>query len=117
MRYLIEQYEFCIYSKNNKVADVSIVKGELSITRYTDNILVQVFPRGNETIKDVYNFLKSRCYEDGRADLGRILKLAGMDANNPWEWCRKTHGVMYDDFYWLCFPEEKLTWEEVKVRD
>lgn len=119
MTYKIESYVFTVYSRNNKVADVNITNGKLKITTYTDNPLVQVFPRGDKTtIEDIYNFLKSRCYEDGRADLAEILNAAGMTSNNPWEWCKRTHGATYDDFYWLLFEGEKnLTWEDVKVRD
>lgn len=113
------QYEFTVYSKNRKVADVSIKDKIPVVKQYTDDPLVQVFPRGEETtIEDIFFFLKSRCYEDGRADLKEILQAAGMTSNDPWEWCRKTHGVTYDDFYWLRFPADgDLTWEEVKIRD
>lgn len=119
MKCKIENFAFTVLSRDKQIADVCIKDGELSVETYTDNRLIQVFPRGSDTtIADVYNFLRSRCYEDGRADLAEILKTTGMTSNNPWEWCRKTHGVTYDDFYWLRFPgEENLTWEEVKVRD
>lgn len=39
-----------------------------------------------------------------------------MENNNPWEWVRISHGVMFDDFLWIRFPGENLTWEDVKIR-
>ena len=67
-------------------------------------------------MKRVYDFLKSRCYEDERADLKEILDQAGLKSNNPWKWARITHGVTYEDFFWIKFDGEILTWEEVKIR-
>lgn len=120
MKYKVSEYAFTVYSRDKKVADVYIANGILQLTRYTLNPLIQVFPRGDDTtIEDVYNFLESRCYEDCRYNLQEILASAGMTSNNPWEWCRKTHGVTYDDFYWLRFPDDSddISWEKVKIRD
>lgn len=63
-----------------------------------------------------YNFLKERCYEDGRADLDEILELAGMKENNPYKWVKVSHGVTYEDFFWLKFDDEIIKWEDVRVR-
>ena len=30
--------------------------------------------------------------------------------------CRQTHGVMYNDFFWLRFNGEKLEFNDVRVR-
>ncbi len=63
-----------------------------------------------------FHFLKDRCYEDSRADLKDILAAHGMENNNPYEWCMKTHGVTYEDFFWIRYNEEEITWEDVRVR-
>ena len=46
----------------------------------------------------------------------KILAAHGLTENNPYEWCRKTHGVMYNDFWWIKFPGETIKWDDVKVR-
>lgn len=64
-----------------------------------------------------YGFLKDRCYEDNRADLPVILKQAGLSSNNPYEWVKVSHGVTYEDFFWIRFEgEDNLTWNDVRVR-
>ena len=63
-----------------------------------------------------YMFMKDRCYEDGRADLPQILAAAGMTENDPYEWCKRTHGVTYDDFFWIKYDGEEIAWKDVKLR-
>ncbi len=63
-----------------------------------------------------YVFLKSRCYEDSRADLPEILRQAGLESNNPYEWVRVSHGVTWEDFFWVKINEENLQWSDVRVR-
>ena len=76
----------------------------------------QVFWGDNINSVRVYEFLKSRCYEDGRADLKDILSYHGLDGNNPYEWCRLTHGVTYEDFYWIRYDDEDIEWKDVRIR-
>lgn len=102
--------------KNEKVADVVIQDKKVSIKKYTEVYYKQPFLSSKENIFYVYDFLKSRCYEDGRADLNEILAQAGLTCNSPWHWIRITHGVTYDDFWWIKFPGEKISWEDVKIR-
>ena len=64
-----------------------------------------------------YMFLKDRCYEDGRADLPVILEQAGLTSNNPYEFVRLSHGVTYEDFFWIKFDDEDIRWEDVRVRE
>ena len=63
-----------------------------------------------------YDFLKSRCYEDGRDGLNEILEAADMTWNNPYEWVMITHGVTWDDFFWIKFNDETIKWKDVRVR-
>ncbi len=76
----------------------------------------QAFWGDNINAKRLYDFLKGRCYEDSRPDLKEILAAHGLETNDPYRWCRKTHGVTYEDFYWIRYDDEDLTWEEVKIR-
>ncbi|MBQ6735171.1 MAG: helix-turn-helix transcriptional regulator [Lachnospiraceae bacterium] len=100
------------------VADVTLSadKKNIRIEKYEPDGIRQPFSGTNLTLERFYRFLKSRCYEDGRADLDRILKKACLSDNNPYQWVALTHGVTYDDFFWIKTDQETLTWDEVRIR-
>ena len=110
-------YDFSVYFKDELVSDVHIdtEKNETSIKRYVLGPK-QPFMCDRQDIYYIYDFLESRCFENGRPDLPKILAAHGLTENNPYEWCRKTHGVMYNDFWWIKFPVETIKWDDVKVR-
>ena len=109
--------EYEIMYKDEKVADVKILSiVHVEIKKYTNEFYKQPFLSDRTDIMYLYDFFKSRCYEDGRADLRSILTEAGLQHNDPWKWIDLTHGVTYDDFWWIKHPEEELTWEQVKIR-
>lgn len=87
----------------------------LDSTLLTDNKLMMPIIGTIDEMR-VYNFFKSRCYEDDREDLSEILAQAGLSDNNPWKWVAVTHGVTYEDFWWVKINEEDVEWEQVKVR-
>lgn len=109
---------FTVMHKNTPVAEVTVSdnKKNVRIKKLMPDSLYQPFGGDKLDLERVYLFLKSRCYEDGRADLKQILAEAGMTENNPWKWVKITHGVMYDDFFWIRFENETITWEDVRVR-
>lgn len=111
-------YDFEVLFKNEIVADVHIdtEQNESSIKRYQLGPK-QPFMCQRQDIPYIYMFLESRCFENGRPDFPKILAAHGMTDNEPCEWNRKTHGVMYNDYWWLRFPDENITWDDVKVRD
>lgn len=110
--------EFTVMCMDKPVANVEISddKKTVKIEKLIPDSILQPFSGKKQDIERVYQFLKGRCYEDGRADLKEILNQAGLKNNNPWEWMKITHGVTYEDTYWIRFPGETLTWKEVKVR-
>lgn len=110
--------EFTVMCMDRPVANVKIADDKkcVEIEKLIPDSILQPFSGTKLDMERVYQFLKGRCYEDGRADLHEILEQAGMKDNNPWEWMKITHGVTYEDTYWIRFPGEDLTWQEVKVR-
>lgn len=110
--------EFTVMCLDRPAAYVRISenKHKVEITKLIPDSIWQPFSGSKLDLERVYDFLKGRCYEDCRADLPEILKQAGMKENNPWEWMKITHGVTYEDMFWIRFPGETLTWNEVKVR-
>lgn len=111
-------YNFTVMHQNTPVAEVSVSDDhkKLSIKKLVPDSIIQPFGGNDLSINRVYIFLKSRCYEDNRADLKEILQQAHLSSNNPWEWNRITHGVMWDDDIWIKYENETLCWEDVKWR-
>lgn len=84
---------FSVLYKDEKVADVDIINNNVNIEKYTDVYYKQPILSCKNNIEGIYDFLKSRCYEDGRADLQEILKQANLEYNSPWRWVKISHGV------------------------
>ena len=62
-----------------------------------------------------YAFLEDRCFPKSRDGAKRLLKDIGVDFYDPRLIVEKTHGVMFDDCYWIRFEgEENLTYDEVR---
>ena len=79
-------------------------------------VIFQPFSGNILTVNRFYRFIKSRCYEDNRADLKEILKLSHLTSNNPYDFIQISHGVTYSDDFWIRFENEKLSWKDVKIR-
>lgn len=111
-------YNFTVMHRNDPVAQVWISDDHMNvrIEKIIPDSLIQPFGGDDLSINRVYRFLKSRCYEDGRADLQEILNQAELRENNPWEWNRVTHGVTWEDDLWIKFDGEELQWENVRWR-
>lgn len=116
---------FHIMCRDKLVADVVTAHNNLviSIRKYVEDSPIQPFwgdmekaSRQAKTMR-FYRFLEGRCYEDSRADLQVILNQAKMTSNNPYEWVRVSHGVTYEDYFWIRFDDEEITWDDVKIRD
>ena len=107
---------FTVMYKDEAVARVEYSGGSPLIKKYTSLPAKQPFIGNYEPKRMVYDFLKSRCFDNGRADLGKILLAAGLSSNDPYEWCIKTHGVTYDDMFWIKYDGEVLTWTDMNPR-
>ena len=111
-------YNFTVMYQDEPVANVRVSDDHNSVTihKLVPDSIIQPFSGNDLSIGRVYSFLKSRCYEDGRADLKRILDQAGLKDNNPWEWNKRTHAVTWEDQLWIRFEGEDITWEDVRWR-
>ena len=111
-------YNFTVLYENLAVANVKVSddRMDVNIEKLVSDSIIQPFGGSDCSIYRIYNFLKSRCYEDERVDLKEILAQADMTTNNPWEWNKITHGVMWEDNFWIRFEDEDLSWEDVRWR-
>lgn len=108
--------DFTVLYRDTPVADVVISENHTAIKKYVPDSCIQPFGGERQDMARIYDFLESRCYENGRADLKEILAQAGMTWNNPWQWAHVAHGVTWEDFLWIRFPGEDLKWEDVRIR-
>lgn len=111
-------YRFTVMCENTPVTEVSVSDDhkDVKIRKLVPDSIIQPFGGNDCSINRVYDFLKSRCYEDDRVDLKEILAQAHLASNDPWKWNRITHGVMWDDQIWIRYEGEKLRWEDVQWR-
>ena len=68
------------------------------------------------TNEDLTELFLDRIFEQARQDRNKILDILGLDGYNPLEIAKKTHGVLYDDFEWMRFGDEEVTFEDVRIR-
>ena len=111
--------EFTVMHKDVPVTHIYVSDDHkiVKIDKLIQDGMLQPFSGNKLNIMRVYRFLKDRCYEDYRADLSSILKEAGMTENNPWEWVKRSHGVTWEDYFWIKFPGEKIKWKDVRIRE
>ncbi len=97
------------------VADVTLSKDHkaISYVLFEPPGIRQPFSGGRLNLNRFFQFLHSRCFEEGRGDLPEILKLYHMKDYNVWEMVRKTRGIMMDDGFWIRFDNESVSWKEV----
>jgi len=110
--------KFSVMWKNELCADVEIdEKRNVHVTKYKDDKDVSKMPFGGPKtdIFRIADFLESRWYERGRSDFNELLEIVGCE-DDLYDIVKKTHGVMFEDFLWIKFEGEELTWEDVKIR-
>lgn len=109
-------YNFTVFHENLPVARVFISDDHKAvyIEKLIPDGIMQPFSGNKLDLERVYDFLKGRCYEDCYAGLEDVLKKHNMSSNNPWEWNQKTHGVTWEDFFWIKFDGEDIRWEDIR---
>lgn len=84
-----------------------------------EGLMLYLLPFGcnlHPTWQEYKEYLSERCFESSRPDKVEILKSLGVPYYDPALIVRATHGVMNDDYVWLRFPGETLTFKDVQVR-
>lgn len=109
-------YNFKTYWKDELTAEVITEKSRVYIKRYTTHPAKQLFCKDEITRFELGQVLELRCWDRNRANLNLYLEELGVKEFNPYEICRRTHGVMVQDFIWFQFEGENLTFEEVRFK-
>ena len=87
------------------------------VVNYTERICELGFGGGVVTPQRVYEYFQSRTIDQARPDLKEYLARLGLTEYNPYKMVRETHGLMWDDYQWVRFPDDTVTYEEIKIRD
>lgn len=86
---------------------------------HSDNDFATAFGHNNNkvvTYEMVQSLLNWRCFSKDRADCKELLESMGLKTYNNIAILKKTHGVMVDDFYWIRFEGENLTFKDVREK-
>ena len=59
------------------------------------------------------NILKSRCFDEHRPDIGKLLIFMNLKEYNVYDMCRATHSRMAQDFIWFRYEGERVTWKDL----
>ncbi|MBQ9278218.1 MAG: hypothetical protein IJ224_06245 [Lachnospiraceae bacterium] len=101
--------------KDEITGHISIHDGVVSYKAFTDNKFKILFAECANKLT-IITTMQERVLPPCRCD-EKMLKHLGLTEYNAYKILRQTHGVDVDDFKWLRFDGESLTWNDVKVRD
>lgn len=112
----LEQSElmFDAYWRDEKTARVRSCGQKIYIERLINHPVKQIFFADEMSRFQLGEILRTRCWDEKRKDLPRILEKLGLTEFNPYEICRITHGKMYQDSIWFRYPGELITYEEIR---
>lgn len=108
---------FKVYNKNELISEVSFKDNKAYIKRYSLNPVHQWFYSNEMSLFEVLQILEGRCWDKNRTDLPQLLKNIGVSTFNSYEICRKTHGLKRDDYSWIKFDGEDITYDDIKIRE
>lgn len=114
---VLENYSFEVFWKNELTARVCVDNDKVIISRFCVHPVKQIFAKDILSRYQLNQILGLRCIEKERADINDKLSALGLKEYNVYNIVKKTHGVSYNDYIWLKFPDEDITAEDVLVRD
>lgn len=108
----------CEYLLFNNVTTEIKVYSDLSIevTNFTDDIVDTAFGvKTKVDINDLDEFFRDRCFPETRGDCKELLEFLGLPVFDALSICRITHGMFFDDHYWVRFDSDgDLTYDEAR---
>lgn len=101
-------YAFDYMCKNELCSTVEVYSDDSVVVKDFSDVLIKR-PFGNwgseATIKDVNEFLETRCFPRTRFNCKEVLRAGGFQFYDALEICKKTEGRMTDDVFWLRFHQ------------
>lgn len=108
--------KFDVMFKDEKVASIAVKDNDVYVSIYTDIRYKQPFNK-IVSLEYIERFLEDRCIPRNRQNINEVLGNLGLENYDVIEILKKTHGVSFDDFWWIKFENEGLNWKDVKVRE
>lgn len=83
------------------------------VTYLTDNLLEKVMcPKDFQSLDD---FFRERTFPETRVNCKQVLKGLGLNYFDAYEVCKKTHGALVEDTFWIRFEGESYVYKDVRV--
>lgn len=90
-------------------------KQTVEVENFTDDIILQAFGRRKIATSTIDEFFRERVFPETGVNCKEILRQMGFKNYNAESIARKTHGILYNDLWWLRFDDEDLKWEDIKI--
>jgi len=101
-----ESYSFSVFYNTELVSDVHVERTIVRVKRYTLNPGKQLFYADEFPRYKLGEILELRCWDKNRADIADCLKKIGLNQYNPYDICRRTHGITFADRIWFRYEGE-----------
>jgi len=115
-----ERLDFEILNLDNVIAHVlyDYESRRLTVDNYGESYMDStILGLAEPTMDSIYAWFEGRCFPRTRVDCDFLLKSIGLSEYAPYNIVRKTHGVLFDDRYWIRFIDEPhLKWVDVDPR-
>lgn len=89
---------------------------KITLSNGLPNHFMYPFKMPHVTLTHVMSFLESRCFPKSRANCDELLTALGLQTYDVIAITKKTHGLMMDDFLWLRYSGERVTYDDIKIR-
>ena len=107
---------FYIMDKERKVCKVIISGLDVTLEKYSDDLIDKQFPTDTPTIEEIYEWIEERCFPKSRANRDELLKAMGLSLYEPLEIVKITHGLLHEDYTWILWEGEDVNYEDIKIR-
>ena len=88
----------------------------VEVENLVSDLSVTAFGNHTPTAQQALAFFAERCFPETRANKNELIRLLGLDFFDPASIVAKTHGVMWEDFHWIRFADEEVSWNDVRLR-
>lgn len=85
----------------------------IDVENFTDFVLDQAFGRQELTIDVIDDFFRDRVFPETRVNCRELLDLLGFQHFDAEAIARVTHGILFNDTYWVRFDNENLTYNDI----
>lgn len=121
--------DFEILYKDKLIARITYVENSVNIEQFSDHnhAFYRPFKRNYTSTwaaqKDIEQWLYSRCFPPRRFNYRQLVHDLHIKQPYGHEFLeylvilRLTHGILLEDYFWIRFKGEELTYDEVKLRD